>query len=143
MCGIAGFVRLDQPAQSSLVRAMCGEIRHRGPDDEGVHVDGGCGIGMRRLSIIDLSSGHQPMSNEDGSIWIVFNGEIYNFRELRGELEAFGHRFSTSSGDRRQSDGAAECSPLQSGTDGIDRCSWPATALASSRCTTPLLATGS
>src|SRR5450759_5983954 len=97
MCGIAGFVRLDQPAQPSLVEAMCDQIRHRGPDDEGVYVDGGCGIGMRRLSIIDLSTGHQPMSNEDGSVWIVFNGEIYNYQELRAGLMERGHRFQTSS----------------------------------------------
>src|ERR1035441_6454933 len=97
MCGIAGFVRLDQPAQPSLVQAMCDEIRHRGPDDEGVYVDGGCGIGMRRLSIIDLSTGHQPLSNEDGSVWIVFNGEIYEYQELRADLMARGHRFQTSS----------------------------------------------
>ncbi len=97
MCGIAGFVRLDQPAQHSLVQAMCDEIRHRGPDDEGVHVDRGCGIGMRRLSIIDLSTGHQPISNEDGTVWIVFNGEIYNYQELRAGLMARGHRFQTSS----------------------------------------------
>ncbi|MEO8369550.1 MAG: asparagine synthase (glutamine-hydrolyzing) [Candidatus Solibacter sp.] len=97
MCGIAGYVRLDQPAQSSLVHAMCGEIRHRGPDDEGVHVDGGCAIGMRRLSIIDLSTGHQPMSNEDGSVWIVFNGEIYEYQELRADLIARGHQFRTAS----------------------------------------------
>ena len=88
MCGIAGFVHLDQPAQSSLVHAMCDQIRHRGPDDEGVHVDRGCGIGMRRLSIIDLSTGHQPMSNKDGSVWIVFNGEIYQYQELRASLMA-------------------------------------------------------
>jgi len=97
MCGIAGFVRLDQAAQPSLVRAMCDEIRHRGPDDEGVHVDGGCGIGMRRLAIIDLSTGHQPMSNEDGSVWIVFNGEIYEYQELRRDLMARGHHFRTAS----------------------------------------------
>ncbi len=97
MCGIAGFVRLDQPAQPSLVQAMCGEIRHRGPDDEGVHVDRGCGIGMRRLSIIDLSTGHQPISNEDGSVWIVFNGEIYSYQELRADLMARGHQFRTAS----------------------------------------------
>jgi asparagine synthase (glutamine-hydrolysing) len=97
MCGIAGFVRLDQPAQRPLVQAMCDQIRHRGPDDEGVYVDGGCGIGMRRLSIIDLSTGHQPMSNEDGSVWIVFNGEIYSYQELRAGLMARGHRFQTSS----------------------------------------------
>src|SRR5450631_531349 len=97
MCGIAGFVRLDQPAQRSLVQSMCDEIRHRGPDDEGFHLDGGCGIGMRRLSIIDLTTGHQPMSNEDGTIWVVFNGEIYNFQELRAELIRAGHRFRTNS----------------------------------------------
>ena len=97
MCGIAGFVRLDQPAQPSLVQAMCDEIRHRGPDDEGVYVDRGCGIGMRRLSIIDLSTGHQPISNEDGSVWIVFNGEIYNYQELRADLIARGHQFRTAS----------------------------------------------
>jgi len=97
MCGIAGFVLLDQKAQPSLIRAMCDEIRHRGPDDEGFHVDGGCAIGMRRLSIIDLATGHQPISNEDGSVWIVFNGEIYQYRELREELIARGHRFKTAS----------------------------------------------
>src|SRR6185369_4174399 len=97
MCGIAGYVRLDQPAQPSLVRAMCDEIRHRGPDYEGVHVDGGCGIGMRRLSIIDLSTGHQPMSNEDGTVWIVFNGEIYDYQALRAGLIAQGHQFRTAS----------------------------------------------
>ena len=75
---------------------MCYFIRHRGPDDEGVWVDEGVALGMRRLSIIDLSTGHQPIHNEDRSVWIVFNGEIYNFRELRRELEAAGHRFYTS-----------------------------------------------
>jgi asparagine synthase (glutamine-hydrolysing) len=97
MCGIAGFVQLDRPAQRSLVQAMCSEIRHRGPDDEGVYTDRGCGIGMRRLSIIDLSTGHQPMSNEDGSVWIVFNGEIYNYQELRADLISRGHQFRTAS----------------------------------------------
>src|ERR1019366_3138793 len=66
-------------------------------DDEGYHVEGGCAIGMRRLSIIDLSTGHQPMANEDESIWVVFNGEIYNYRELRRDLLARGHRFATNS----------------------------------------------
>jgi asparagine synthase (glutamine-hydrolysing) len=97
MCGIAGFVLLEQKAQLSLIRAMCDEIRHRGPDDEGFHVDGGCAIGMRRLSIIDLSTGHQPMCNEDGSVWIVFNGEIYQYKELRARLIARGHQFRTAS----------------------------------------------
>ena len=76
---------------------MCDQIRHRGPDDEGFHVDGGCAIGMQRLSIIDLATGHQPISNEDGSVWVVFNGEIYNYPELRAWLEQRGHRFSTHS----------------------------------------------
>jgi asparagine synthase (glutamine-hydrolysing) len=76
---------------------MCGVIRHRGPDDEGVLEDGSAAIGMRRLSIIDLSAGHQPMSNEDGSVWVVFNGEIYNYRELREDLVRRGHRFTTHS----------------------------------------------
>ena len=71
------------------IRAMCDQIHHRGPDDEGFYVDNACGqqvscaLGMRRLSIIDLSGGHQPIANEDRSVWVVFNGEIYNYRELR------------------------------------------------------------
>jgi asparagine synthase (glutamine-hydrolysing) len=103
MCGIAGFADRQHPSGSrketdfALVHAMCEVIRHRGPDDEGIHVEGGVGLGMRRLSIIDLSTGHQPMHNEDESVWIVFNGEIYNYRELRAQLEAAGHRFYTSS----------------------------------------------
>ena len=76
---------------------MCEVIRHRGPDDEGIHVEAGVGLGMRRLSIIDLSTGQQPIHNEDRSVWLVFNGEIYNYRELRAELEAAGHAFYTSS----------------------------------------------
>ena len=102
MCGIAGFVESAEtrtafsPVEShSLIRRMCDVIRHRGPDDEGVFVDEGVALGMRRLSIIDLSTGHQPIHNEDRTVWIVFNGEIYNFRELRAELEQRGHRFKT------------------------------------------------
>ena len=97
MCGIAGFWLHDAPASLETVRAMCDQIRYRGPDDEGFHLDGGCALGMRRLSIIDLATGHQPISNEDGSVWIVFNGEIYNFQELRRRLIDQGHRFQTSS----------------------------------------------
>src|SRR5579864_6477831 len=97
MCGIAGYLLRQGVAREELVRAMCAQIRHRGPDDEGFHIDGGCGIGMRRLSIIDLSTGHQPISNEDGSVWVVFNGEIYNYRELRAYLIGRGHRFATNS----------------------------------------------
>src|SRR5712692_10008599 len=77
------------------VRRMCQTIIHRGPDDEGVYVKGPVGLGMRRLSIIDLSGGRQPIHNEDSSVWVVFNGEIYNFLELRKELEARGHSFYT------------------------------------------------
>jgi len=97
MCGIAGYYTPNANAELPIVRAMCDQIRHRGPDDEGYHVSGGCAIGMRRLSIIDLSTGHQPMANEDESVWVVFNGEIYNYQELRGDLIARGHRFATNS----------------------------------------------
>jgi len=103
MCGIAGFVesadverRLGADEARALVRHMCQVIRHRGPDDEGALVEPGIGLGMRRLSIIDVAAGHQPIDNEDGSVSIVFNGEIYNFQELRRDLEASGHRFSTN-----------------------------------------------
>lgn len=97
MCGIAGFVLRNGRAEASAVRAMCDQIRHRGPDDEGIYVDRGCGLGMRRLSIIDLSTGHQPISNEDGSAWVVFNGEIYNYQSLRDSLISDGHRFTSNS----------------------------------------------
>jgi asparagine synthase (glutamine-hydrolysing) len=99
MCGIAGIVvanrndRIDE----AVVRRMCDAIVHRGPDDEGLLARQNTGLGMRRLSIIDLAGGHQPIFNEDRSAWIVFNGEIYNFPELRPELEAKGHRFATHS----------------------------------------------
>ncbi|HLX46577.1 MAG TPA: asparagine synthase (glutamine-hydrolyzing) [Bryobacteraceae bacterium] len=97
MCGIAGVYLPGRMASEPLVRAMCDPIVHRGPDDEGIYTDGGCGIGMRRLSIIDLATGHQPISNEDGTIWTVFNGEIYNYRELRDDLACRGHRLATQS----------------------------------------------
>jgi asparagine synthase (glutamine-hydrolysing) len=97
MCGVAGFLLRDGVAEASVVGAMCDRIVHRGPDDAGVHIDGHCGIGMRRLSIIDLSTGHQPLSNEDGSVWVVFNGEIYNHHELRERLASQGHSFRTNS----------------------------------------------
>jgi asparagine synthase (glutamine-hydrolysing) len=99
MCGIAGVVSATRESDISeaLVRHMCDQIIHRGPDDEGLYVADGSGLGMRRLSIIDLSGGHQPVFNEDHSAWIVFNGEIYNFLELRPELEKHGHRFYTKS----------------------------------------------
>lgn len=99
MCGIAGLFSLTGPRESdpSIVDRMCRQMVHRGPDDQGVFHHPLGQIGMRRLSIIDLGGGHQPIHNEDESIWIVFNGEIYNYRELRRELEAAGHRFYTHS----------------------------------------------
>jgi asparagine synthase (glutamine-hydrolysing) len=99
MCGIAGIVASDSEVQVDIaqVQRMCAVITHRGPDDEGIYVRGPAGLGMRRLSIIDVSGGQQPIHNEDHSAWIVFNGEIYNFRDLRRDLEAQGHRFYTHS----------------------------------------------
>jgi len=98
VCGIYGIFQLDGvPTDPALMPTMGRAVVHRGPDDEGHHVDGPCAIGMRRLSIIDLAGGHQPLSNGDGTLWLVCNGEIYNFRELRRELEALGHRFKTAS----------------------------------------------
>jgi asparagine synthase (glutamine-hydrolysing) len=98
MCGIYGILHLDgTPVDLAPLKAMGRTIVHRGPDDEGFHADGPCAIGMRRLSIIDLAGGHQPMSSIDGRVWLVCNGEIYNFRELRRDLEARGHHFSSQS----------------------------------------------
>ncbi len=112
MCGIAGFASAGgagdagpgapgaadrAAADAAVVRRMCDAIRHRGPDDEGVFVAPGVGLGMRRLSIIDLATGHQPIGNEDATVQVVFNGEIYNYRELTRELADRGHRFATAS----------------------------------------------
>ena len=99
MCGIVGVAYRD-PARAvapETIRAMCGAIRHRGPDDEGIAIAGRAGIGMRRLSIIDLAGGAQPIANEDGRLAIVCNGEIYNYKELRQALAGRGHRFRTGS----------------------------------------------
>jgi asparagine synthase (glutamine-hydrolysing) len=99
MCGIAGvFNRASgQPPDEDQLRRMLAMISHRGPDEFGIYLDGPVGLGNARLSIIDLSGGQQPISNEDGTLWVVFNGEIFNYVELRPELEALGHRFSTQS----------------------------------------------
>lgn len=99
MCGICGLAtfRNDRSIPQEVLRGMCGTIRHRGPDDEGFLIDSRVGLGMRRLSIIDLEGGHQPVHNEDRSIWIVFNGEIYNHLILRDELCRLGHSFHTRS----------------------------------------------
>src|SRR5437867_6574349 len=93
MCGIAGVIHRDpdHPVSRALLQRLCATLQHRGPDEEGLHVQGPVGLGMRRLSIIDLSGGQQPIFNEDGSKVIVFNGEIYNYRELRRGLIARGH----------------------------------------------------
>ena len=99
MCGIAGILEFgrDARANAAALREMCRVITHRGPDDEGFYTDGVAGIGMRRLSIVDVKGGHQPLSNEDGTLWIVFNGEIYNHLALREQLIALGHRYVTHS----------------------------------------------
>src|SRR3954465_7127762 len=102
MCGIYGFVAstgdLGEPrAVAATLAAMDGSIIHRGPDDNGTYTDGKCAMGMRRLSIIDLGGGKQPIANEDRRIWTVFNGEIYNYRELRDRLLARSHHFTTTS----------------------------------------------
>ena len=99
MCGIAGMVSAaaGERIDASVIHRMCQAIVHRGPDDEGLFVKDGTGLGMRRLSIIDLSGGHQPVFNEDRTVWVVFNGEIYNFPELREDLLKRGHHFYTHS----------------------------------------------
>src|SRR5271154_2959132 len=99
MCGISGWFdsRGKRPADVALVRRMNDRIAHRGPDGDGFHFADGIGFGHRRLAIIDLAGGHQPMFNEDGRVCITFNGEIYNFKALREELLARGHRFATHS----------------------------------------------
>ena len=99
MCGIAGKMFADRQhrVDPELLAKMCRAMIHRGPDDEGLHMAGHVGLGMRRLRVIDLPGGHQPMANENEYIWTVFNGEIYNYRELRDDLESRGHRFRTAS----------------------------------------------
>jgi asparagine synthase (glutamine-hydrolysing) len=98
MCGIAGVLRQDHvPVDARLLRRMTGAIAHRGPDGEGFRVDGAVGLGHRRLAIIDLVTGAQPMGSEDGGAWIIYNGEVYNYRELREELAALGFAFRTTS----------------------------------------------
>jgi len=99
MCGICGqfnFVR-NEPVEPDTIRRMTQTMVHRGPDDEGHFISGRVGLGFRRLSIIDLGGGHQPMSDAEETVWIIFNGEIYNFKELRAELQSKGHEFRTNS----------------------------------------------
>src|SRR6266705_2375268 len=99
MCGICGQYNFGNlaPVQRRNIQDMASTIIHRGPDDEGYFFDGRLGFGFRRLSIIDLSGGHQPMSDAEGSVWVIFNGEIYNFHEVKRELEHHGHVFRTKS----------------------------------------------
>jgi asparagine synthase (glutamine-hydrolysing) len=99
MCGICGKFNFGNqaPVHRRELQAMTDSIAHRGPDDEGFYIDGPLGFGFRRLSIIDLAGGHQPMSDQDESVWVIFNGEIYNFHELKSELESYGHVFRTKS----------------------------------------------
>jgi asparagine synthase (glutamine-hydrolysing) len=99
MCGISGQFNYgsQEPVDHEVIRRMTGSISHRGPDDEGFYFSGPLGLGFRRLSIIDLSGGHQPMTDAQETVWVVFNGEIYNYKELRKELEQYGHRFRTHS----------------------------------------------
>src|SRR5687768_18596607 len=99
MCGVCGVAWTDaaRPVERGLLQRMTDSLRHRGPDGEGFFTAPGIGLGFRRLSIIDLETGDQPIANEDGSVVVVCNGEIYNFEELRAELSARGHRFRTRS----------------------------------------------
>src|SRR5437867_2062182 len=96
MCGIVGVIGRELPDQPLLCR-MRDTLTHRGPDDVGAYFGDQASLAFRRLSIIDLQTGHQPMANEAGDVWVVLNGEIYNFPELRRELEAGGHQFATQS----------------------------------------------
>jgi asparagine synthase (glutamine-hydrolysing) len=125
---------------------MNDRLRHRGPDDAGIYLDDRAGLAMRRLSIVDLATGHQPIANEDQTIWIVFNGEIYNHLGLRQRLEAKGHRFATKQTPKpsctamkrmamKWSTTSTACSPSPSGTRAANACSWPATGWASNRST--------
>jgi len=99
MCGICGHLNLERgrAVESALLDEMNKTLQHRGPDDEGFYVDGNIGMAMRRLAIIDVIGGHQPIANEDGTVVVTFNGEIYNFKQLRTELIQAGHRFTSNS----------------------------------------------
>jgi asparagine synthase (glutamine-hydrolysing) len=97
MCGIAGIIRWAAPVAPTEIEAMTAALAHRGPNGGGIHIVAGVALGHRRLSIIDLEGGRQPMSTTDGQLWITYNGELYNYKQLRGELQALGHQFQTKS----------------------------------------------
>src|SRR3954451_17250786 len=99
MCGIAGIRYFDSHhhVERDVIGRMCAAIVHRGPDDQGIFLDGPVGLGSTRLSIIDLKGGHMPLANEDETVWVTYNGEIYNFPALRKRLERNGHRFRSNS----------------------------------------------
>ena len=150
MCGIIGQVRRDGRAVSrATMESMCAALEHRGPDSRGLHVEGQVGLGIQRLRVIDLATGDQPIYNEDGSVVVVLNGEIYNFRELRRDLLRRGHRFATE-GDTevivhlyeemgpRCVEACTACSAFALWDEGERRCCWPATGWARSRSTTPI-----
>ncbi len=149
MCGIAGKLTFDgEPVAPELLAAMTDVVAHRGPDAGGYYFGEGIGLGHRRLSIIDLSTGDQPLANEDETVWVVFNGEIYNFADVRAELEALRsplphanrHRESSStatrSGAPTASSGSAACLPSRCGTLVRSDCCWSAIGSASSRSST-------
>ena len=156
MCGIVGVLDTIGKREVSrpLIERMNESQHHRGPDEGGVHLEPGLGLGHRRLSIIDLSTGQQPLYNEDGSVCVVFNGEIYNYQELIPELQAprprlphaqrhRSHRArvgGVGAGLRRSA--SAACSRSRSGTATATRCSSPATGWVSSRCYYALLDDG-
>ena len=147
MCGIVGFTApgQDPAAAKQIVQGMADLIRHRGPDGEGCYADGTAALGHRRLSVIDLAGGGQPMLNEDGTLVVVFNGEIYNYKTLRARLQQRGHTFATDSDTEVLLHGYEEwgrdlprrpcagCSRLRCGTAPAARCSVRGTCSASSR----------
>ena len=151
MCGICGKIHFDrdEPASAAVVGNMMRVIAHRGPDGEGRFVSGPIALGHRRLSIIDLSTGDQPMSNEDGTVWVVFNGEIYNFAELRRRARRLGGTASsrraipkssctcTRKSATSASAASRACSHLRCGINAGSGCCLLAIGSASSRCTTP------
>ena len=149
MCGITGIFNLNgEPVSPVVLRRMTDAIAHRGPDGEGFYTDSFVGLGHRRLAIIDLSpAGHQPMITADGQYVLTYNGEIYNFQELRLELEALGYQFRSRTDSEVVLYAYAQwgaiawsastaCLPLPSGIAPGSRFSWPATAMGSSRSTT-------